>query len=157
MAYNSTSTMFRPPLTLFHDSWTQIHLFLLLVLNVISWFFVFPLFVNPSFWIQICSLIVVSMFMVVFKCCSMSLLPSHRIYCCCGFFFIMLVLRVWLVCSIICNSVFSLLSAQFCNHTRLVENVKDINDSKDLWKFDVRIKDLWFVTSMSNKEHSKWL
>lgn len=36
-----------------------------------------------------------------------------------------------------------------------IENVKDINDSKDLWKFVVRIRHLWSVTNMSNKEHLK--
>lgn len=36
-----------------------------------------------------------------------------------------------------------------------IENVKDINDSKDLWKFAVRIRHLWSVTNMSNKEHLK--
>ncbi|CAI8604004.1 unnamed protein product [Vicia faba] len=34
-----------------------------------------------------------------------------------------------------------------------VEAVKDINDSKDLWKIAVRCKHLWTVTSASNKEH----
>ncbi|CAI8593621.1 unnamed protein product [Vicia faba] len=36
---------------------------------------------------------------------------------------------------------------------RPVEAVKDINDSKDLWKIAVRCKYLWTITSASNKEH----
>ncbi|XP_058747028.1 uncharacterized protein LOC131620018 [Vicia villosa] len=36
---------------------------------------------------------------------------------------------------------------------RPIEVVKDINDSKDLWKIAVRCKHLWSVTSASNKEH----
>ncbi|KAI5438086.1 hypothetical protein KIW84_023995 [Lathyrus oleraceus] len=34
-----------------------------------------------------------------------------------------------------------------------VEDVRDINDSKDLWKIAVRIRGMWFVKSVSNKEH----
>lgn len=34
-----------------------------------------------------------------------------------------------------------------------IEDVRDINDFKDLWKIAVRIRDLWFVKSVSNKEH----
>ncbi|CAL5207357.1 unnamed protein product [Lathyrus oleraceus] len=33
------------------------------------------------------------------------------------------------------------------------EDIKNINDSKDLWKIVVRVKDLWSVTTMANKEH----
>lgn len=33
-----------------------------------------------------------------------------------------------------------------------IENIKDINYSKDLCKIIVRARDLWFVTSMSNKK-----
>ena len=36
---------------------------------------------------------------------------------------------------------------------RPIEVVKDINDSKDLWKIAVRCKHLWTITSASNKEH----
>ncbi|XP_058776298.1 uncharacterized protein LOC131650613 [Vicia villosa] len=36
---------------------------------------------------------------------------------------------------------------------RPIEEVKDINESKDLWKIAVRCKHLWSVTSSSNKEH----
>ncbi|CAL5196453.1 unnamed protein product [Lathyrus oleraceus] len=35
---------------------------------------------------------------------------------------------------------------------RPIEDVRDINNSK-LWKIAVRIRDLWFVKSVSNKEH----
>ncbi|CAI8615167.1 unnamed protein product [Vicia faba] len=34
-----------------------------------------------------------------------------------------------------------------------IEYVRDINDSKYLWKIVVRCKDLWSVISASNKEH----
>lgn len=34
-----------------------------------------------------------------------------------------------------------------------IEDIRDINDSKNLWKIVVRIRDLWSVTNMSNKEH----
>lgn len=34
-----------------------------------------------------------------------------------------------------------------------IENVKDINDFKYLWKIVVKIRNMWFITSMSNKEH----
>ncbi|XP_058774349.1 uncharacterized protein LOC131648625 [Vicia villosa] len=34
-----------------------------------------------------------------------------------------------------------------------IEAVKDINDSKDLWKIVVRCKYMWTVTSSSNKQH----
>ncbi|KAI5395616.1 hypothetical protein KIW84_061964 [Lathyrus oleraceus] len=37
----------------------------------------------------------------------------------------------------------------------LVENVKDINDFKYLRKLFVRIRYLWCVTSISNKDHLK--
>ncbi|XP_058746432.1 uncharacterized protein LOC131619340 [Vicia villosa] len=37
--------------------------------------------------------------------------------------------------------------------SRPIEAVKDINDSKDLWKIAVRCKHMWTVTSASNKEH----
>ncbi|KAI5411877.1 hypothetical protein KIW84_056806 [Lathyrus oleraceus] len=36
---------------------------------------------------------------------------------------------------------------------RPIESVMDINDSKDLWKIDVRCRHLWTVRSSSNKEH----
>ncbi|CAI8610719.1 unnamed protein product [Vicia faba] len=36
---------------------------------------------------------------------------------------------------------------------RPIEAVKDINDSKDLWKIAVRCKHMWTVTSSSNKQH----
>ncbi|XP_058733466.1 uncharacterized protein LOC131605087 [Vicia villosa] len=36
---------------------------------------------------------------------------------------------------------------------RPIEAVKDINDSKDLWKVAVRCKHMWTVTSASNKVH----
>ncbi|CAL5212474.1 unnamed protein product [Lathyrus oleraceus] len=36
---------------------------------------------------------------------------------------------------------------------RPIEDIKNINDFKNLWKIVVRIKDLWFVTTMANKEH----
>lgn len=36
---------------------------------------------------------------------------------------------------------------------RPIEDIRDINDSKDLWKIVVRIRYLWSVTNMSNKEH----
>ncbi|CAI8619547.1 unnamed protein product [Vicia faba] len=36
---------------------------------------------------------------------------------------------------------------------RPIEAVKDINESKDLWKIVVRCKHLWTVTSASKKEH----
>ncbi|XP_058776076.1 uncharacterized protein LOC131650380 [Vicia villosa] len=36
---------------------------------------------------------------------------------------------------------------------RPIEFVKDINDSKDLWKISVRCKHIWSVTSASKKEH----
>lgn len=36
---------------------------------------------------------------------------------------------------------------------RPIEDVRNINDSKDLWKIVVRIRDLWSVKSVSNKEH----
>ncbi|KAI5430223.1 hypothetical protein KIW84_034703 [Lathyrus oleraceus] len=38
---------------------------------------------------------------------------------------------------------------------RPIEDVRDTNDFKDLWKIAVRIRDLWFVKSVSNKEHLK--
>lgn len=34
-----------------------------------------------------------------------------------------------------------------------IEDVRDINDSKDLWKIAVRIRDLRSVISVSNKEY----
>ncbi|XP_058783097.1 uncharacterized protein LOC131657750 [Vicia villosa] len=37
--------------------------------------------------------------------------------------------------------------------SRPIEPLKEINDSKDLWKIAVRCKHLWTVTSSSNKEH----
>lgn len=37
--------------------------------------------------------------------------------------------------------------------TRPIEDTKNINDSKNLWKIVVRIKDLWSFTTMTNKEH----
>ncbi|XP_058774373.1 uncharacterized protein LOC131648653 [Vicia villosa] len=37
--------------------------------------------------------------------------------------------------------------------SRPIEPLKEINDSKDLWKIAVRCKHLWSVTSSSNKEH----
>ncbi|XP_058773016.1 uncharacterized protein LOC131647117 [Vicia villosa] len=37
--------------------------------------------------------------------------------------------------------------------SRPIETLKEINDSKDLWKIAVRCKHLWTVTSSSNKEH----
>ncbi|XP_058784697.1 uncharacterized protein LOC131659538 [Vicia villosa] len=37
--------------------------------------------------------------------------------------------------------------------SRPIEPLKEINDSKDLWKILVRCKHLWTVTSSSNKEH----
>ncbi|XP_058741717.1 uncharacterized protein LOC131614105 [Vicia villosa] len=37
--------------------------------------------------------------------------------------------------------------------SRPIEPLKEINDSKDLWKIVVRCKHLWSVTSSSNKEH----
>ncbi|XP_058753435.1 uncharacterized protein LOC131626615 [Vicia villosa] len=37
--------------------------------------------------------------------------------------------------------------------SRPIEPLKEINDSKDLWKIVVRCKHLWTVTSSSNKEH----
>ncbi|CAL5186037.1 unnamed protein product [Lathyrus oleraceus] len=39
--------------------------------------------------------------------------------------------------------------------TRPVEDIKNINDYKDLWKIVVRIKDLWSITTMANKDHLK--
>ncbi|XP_058733725.1 uncharacterized protein LOC131605380 [Vicia villosa] len=36
---------------------------------------------------------------------------------------------------------------------RPIEYVRDINDSKDLWKISVRCKHIWSVTSASKKEH----
>ncbi|CAL5192574.1 unnamed protein product [Lathyrus oleraceus] len=36
---------------------------------------------------------------------------------------------------------------------RQTKDIRDIDDSKDLWKIVVRIRDLWSVTSVSNKEH----
>ncbi|XP_050890594.1 uncharacterized protein LOC127096007 [Lathyrus oleraceus] len=33
-----------------------------------------------------------------------------------------------------------------------IEDIRDINDSKDLWKIVVRIRDLWSITSKSKKE-----
>ena len=36
---------------------------------------------------------------------------------------------------------------------RPIEAVKDINESKDLWKIVVRCKHLWIVTGASKKEH----
>ncbi|XP_058783616.1 uncharacterized protein LOC131658326 [Vicia villosa] len=36
---------------------------------------------------------------------------------------------------------------------RPIEFVRDINDSKDLWKISVRCKHIWSVTSASKKEH----
>ncbi|XP_058775559.1 uncharacterized protein LOC131649821 [Vicia villosa] len=39
--------------------------------------------------------------------------------------------------------------------SRPIEPLKEINDSKDLWKIAVRCKHLWTVTSYSNKEHMK--
>ncbi|XP_058746104.1 uncharacterized protein LOC131618974 [Vicia villosa] len=41
--------------------------------------------------------------------------------------------------------------------SRPTEAVKDINDSKDLWKIAVRCKHMWTVTSASNKEHIEML
>ncbi|XP_058733320.1 uncharacterized protein LOC131604922 [Vicia villosa] len=38
---------------------------------------------------------------------------------------------------------------------RPIEAVKDINDSKDLWKIVVRCKHMWTMTSSSNKQHSE--
>ncbi|XP_058741079.1 uncharacterized protein LOC131613425 [Vicia villosa] len=37
--------------------------------------------------------------------------------------------------------------------SRPIESLKEINDSKDLWKIAVRCKHLWSVISSSNKEH----
>ncbi|XP_058776260.1 uncharacterized protein LOC131650570 [Vicia villosa] len=37
--------------------------------------------------------------------------------------------------------------------SRPIEPLKEINDSKDLWKIAVRCRHLWTVTSSSNKEH----
>ncbi|XP_058783603.1 uncharacterized protein LOC131658312 [Vicia villosa] len=37
--------------------------------------------------------------------------------------------------------------------SRPIEPLKEINNSKDLWKIAVRCKHLWSVTSSSNKEH----
>ncbi|CAL5202543.1 unnamed protein product [Lathyrus oleraceus] len=36
---------------------------------------------------------------------------------------------------------------------RLVEDIKNINDSKNLWKIVVRIKDLWSITTMAKKKY----
>ncbi|XP_058764466.1 uncharacterized protein LOC131637918 [Vicia villosa] len=36
---------------------------------------------------------------------------------------------------------------------RPIEAVRDINESKDLWKIAVRCKHIWSVTSASKKEH----
>ncbi|XP_058726770.1 uncharacterized protein LOC131598158 [Vicia villosa] len=36
---------------------------------------------------------------------------------------------------------------------RPIDSVKDINESKDLWKIAVSCKHIWSVTSSSNKEH----
>lgn len=53
-----------------------------------------------------------------------------------------------------CCSIFIVVS---CYHTKIIarpiEDVRDINDSKDLWKIAIRIRDLWYVKSVSNKEH----
>lgn len=38
---------------------------------------------------------------------------------------------------------------------RPIEDIRDINHSKELGKVVVRIKDLWDVMNMSNKEHLK--
>lgn len=37
--------------------------------------------------------------------------------------------------------------------THPIEDVRDINDSKDLWNIAVRIRYLWFAKSVSKKEH----
>ncbi|KAI5445972.1 hypothetical protein KIW84_013988 [Lathyrus oleraceus] len=36
---------------------------------------------------------------------------------------------------------------------RRIEVVRDINDSKDLWKIIIQCKDLWSMPNASNKEH----
>lgn len=36
---------------------------------------------------------------------------------------------------------------------RPIEDIRYINVSKDLWKIDVRIRDLWSGRNMSNKEY----
>lgn len=40
---------------------------------------------------------------------------------------------------------------------RRIEDIRDINDSKDLWKIDIWIRDLWSLTNMSNKEHMEMI
>lgn len=40
---------------------------------------------------------------------------------------------------------------------RSIENVKDINDSKDMWKIAIRIRDLGYITRMSNKYHLEFV
>lgn len=55
-----------------------------------------------------------------------------------------------------CCSIFVVVSGYHTKKmTRPIEDVRDINDSKYLWKIVVRIRDLWYVKSVSNKEHLK--
>ncbi|XP_050916236.1 uncharacterized protein LOC127131354 [Lathyrus oleraceus] len=57
--------------------------------------------------------------------------------------------------SMFINHIKNFISYYIKQMARPIEDVRDTNDFKDLWKIAVRIRDLWFVKSVSNKEHLK--